>query len=239
MTHTPDPELFVQAATTNSDADVSPPTGSDPAPPLNSYESSYSEWDLLNRSDASPFLQPPSEWSNPAAISSYVSEMNSLRACGHSKSENPMCHMVAVVDGVRYEFYRPLHDPRGFHRGNSSYLKVCPWCDRQWAKVTSEHSRWHMVTGQSCAACGHEFRSVFDRYIPGSLLDEPSTNCQTIDWDIILWLPEALRVREFNVHVAYLFGDRPYDSPAKQTDSLSSDPEFAKYYGRDIPPTGG
>lgn len=147
----------------------------------------------------------------------------------------------ALVDGTEYEFVRPEYDARGFHPGIHSYLRVCPWCHKTWARITSEASRWHMVEGQSCVACGHEHRSIlFDRYIPGSLLDEPPTNCQTIDWDIIMWLPEALRIREFEIHVAYLENQvygrsirnegREHGESPKRSASLADDPEFARYF---------
>src|SRR5260221_10049522 len=100
--------------------------------------------------------------------------------------------IYAKVDGQHYEFERPEIDSRGFVI--NSIAKYCPLCLAGWAHCTGvienlavgvgpRMKGYHSVAGQLCTRCGqtehwrHPERTV--QAIPGSLLEEPQTNCQT------------------------------------------------------------
>lgn len=136
--------------------------------------------------------------------------------------------IYAKVEGQHYEFERPETDSRGFIIGSSA--KYCPLCLAGWAHMTAvidepgecpdegcphygtphSHVRMkgnHCVVGQICARCGRveqQLGKLILKCIPGSLLEEPQTNCQTLDWDLLDYLPRELQLREFNLHYEFL-----------------------------------
>lgn len=112
--------------------------------------------------------------------------------------------IFATVDGKDYSFQRPEPDSRGFL--SISCAKVCPYCLRQWARLTCSDipedvwyvRHWYSVVGQCCCDCLPPL--LESAPIPGSLLEEPQTNCQTLDWDLLNYLPPELLLREFHLH---------------------------------------
>jgi len=110
--------------------------------------------------------------------------------------------IYAKVDGVPFQFSRPETDSRGFHIG--SWAKYCPYCLEGWAHFSAVHDGqmkgYHAVGGQMCADCAYTRAPWFHRYVPGSLLEEPAMNFQTLDWDLLLYLPRELLLREFRLH---------------------------------------
>lgn len=119
--------------------------------------------------------------------------------------------IYAKVDGAHYEFERPEVDSRGFHIG--SVAKYCPLCLAGWSQMTGVLENLgtmsgprmighHSVAGQLCARCGEQV--PLRGSIPGSLLEEPQTNCQTLDWDLLYYLPRQLLLREFRLHDQFL-----------------------------------
>lgn len=110
--------------------------------------------------------------------------------------------IYAKVDGEAYQFERPEVDSRGFVMGSSA--KFCPICMKGWAQITAvanEAMKYHCVRGQLCRGC-YEYYSSGP--MPGSLLEEPQTNCQTVDWDLLSYLPRELLLREFHLHYEFL-----------------------------------
>ena len=109
--------------------------------------------------------------------------------------------LFCKVDGRTYQFERPEVDSRGFHLG--SWAKYCPICLGGWAHMTAVIDGLldgsHSVRGQLCADCGQQVKHK-PAYVPGSLLEEPQMNCQTLDWDLLLYLPRELLLREFYLH---------------------------------------
>lgn len=118
--------------------------------------------------------------------------------------------IYAKVEGQHYEFERPETDSRGFVINSSA--KYCPLCLAGWAHMTAviDGPRMkgnHCVTGQICARCGRveqQLGKLIGDRVSGSLLEEPQTNCQTLDWDLLDYLPLALLLREFNLHYEFL-----------------------------------
>lgn len=104
---------------------------------------------------------------------------------------------VITMDGRGWEIDRPeVDESRGFHI--SSIAKVCPKCLRMWAIL--DIGGTYSIQGQFCQRCSF----TYDLYgaVPGSLLDDYSS--QTVDWDLIRYLPEELLKREFDLHVRTL-----------------------------------
>jgi hypothetical protein len=113
-------------------------------------------------------------------------------------------NIFAKVEGESYQFDRPEIDSRGFviH----SWAKFCPICLRGWAHMTAvvdmRLKSNHSVRGQLCGnPCGRQSQLAC---VPGSLLEEPQTNCQTLDWDLLDYLPRELLLREFLLHEQFI-----------------------------------
>lgn len=117
--------------------------------------------------------------------------------------------IYAKVDGQHYEFERPEVDSRGFKL--NSMAKYCPLCLAGWCHMTlvindeigPRMKGYHAVCGQLCPRCGGQVRWQ-PNCTPGSLLEEPQTNCQTVDWDLLNYLPPQLLRREFDLHYEFL-----------------------------------
>lgn len=114
-------------------------------------------------------------------------------------------NIYAKVEGAAFQFERPEVDSRGFYIG--SWAKFCPICLRGWAHFTAviegRLKGSHCVEGQLCVDCGREALPR-PAYVPGSLLEEPQTNCQSLDLDLLYYLPRELLLREFQIHDQFL-----------------------------------
>lgn len=120
--------------------------------------------------------------------------------------------IYAKVDGAHYEFERPEIDSRGFTIG--SWAKFCRLCLGGWAHMTAvlpgpRMKGDHCVRGQLCARCGAQTPPSIQPCVPGSLLEEPQSNFQSIDWDLLSYLPRALLLREFYLHDQFLTRQDP------------------------------
>lgn len=133
--------------------------------------------------------------------------------------------IYAKVEGQHYVFERPEVDRRGFAIGSSA--KYCPLCLRGWVHMTCVHNEgtpsikldgYHSVAGQVCPRCARQAYYRPD-CVPGSLLEEPQTNCQTVDDDLLDYLPLDLLRREFDLHYEFLYASntvRPSTIPSQE-----------------------
>lgn len=136
--------------------------------------------------------------------------------------------IYAKVEGSAYEFDRPDIDSRGFHQG--SWAKFCPLCLTGWAHFTAVKldsagrpslDGYHCVRGQMCIRCGKQVKQTWGaQIVPGSLLEEPHTNCQSLDWDLLYYLPRPLLLREFYLHDKFFnHQDQPHGNTQQSSES--------------------
>jgi hypothetical protein len=119
------------------------------------------------------------------------------------------------------QIVRPDADSRGWPP--YSRAKVCPVCLDVWAIIRKDGSQEAFsVEGHCCAGCKSQLPSV----VPGSLLDLQAS--QTVDWDLIDYLPPALKQREFDLHVKHL-ENSPHGQQAESEYSVVGGP---------VPPAG-
>jgi hypothetical protein len=131
---------------------------------------------------------------------------------------------IILNDGPAVQIVRPDADSRGWPP--YSRAKVCPMCLDVWAIIRKEGSgEAFSVEGQCCSRCHTHDPSV----VPGSLLDLRAS--QTVDWDLIDFLPPALKQREFDLHVAHF--KRQENSHHDRTETEYS------VAGGPVPPEGG
>lgn len=96
------------------------------------------------------------------------------------------------VENATFRFERSSPDSSGFHLYSS--LKVCPVCDRIWAKMKIE-GQPTLVHSVPCAQCAWD--CIHREGVPGSLLECGTQN--RLDESLLEALPRALLEREFEL----------------------------------------
>lgn len=109
-----------------------------------------------------------------------------------------------------------------------SQLRVCPWCERPWAKITMQHP-YHLPFGASCEQCPpwrpadpylalHPLAALSPD-IPGSLFETSQFKIDRTD-SLIDYLPLPLLMREARVHFAAIDKGRPFMLSPEDSNAL-------------------
>lgn len=119
---------------------------------------------------------------------------------------------VRIADS---HFLRPDIDSRGW-RPHSRY-KVCPVCLLHWCTITVGKGPPYSVEGQNCTMCPSLNPSIYGVPIPGSLLEDIGS--QTVDWDLLDFLPLDLVRRELLLTIEAFTRDYRSNNPPVPTGS--------------------
>src|SRR5215467_2501506 len=105
---------------------------------------------------------------------------------------------ICLGSGLLFHIQRPELDSRGFPP--FSRAKLCPQCLEVWAIIKKDESNEAFaIESQRCAGCPPQF---FSEPIPGSLIEDRTT--LDLDLDLIDYLPDELKQREFDLLVRTL-----------------------------------